>query len=205
MVRLTTISNVLSGIGLAVIGFALVFDWLQDTEALDMNVAWLAWLGGAAILVLVVAMSVVNTFTEITGFVHPDDKLVSNMFVFLMTIATILVFGVLSEGGGFQFYLYRIASMILIAYVFLFIFVYFSATITQGEKTGQVKEMTARFMLVSLLLGAVMSLLMVFVDWVYVDSGLLYSGAALVLGVFSVALVLLIVFFLMRKYEPVAA
>ncbi len=203
MVRLTTISNVLSGIGLAVIGFAVVFDWLQDTGALTVNGAWLAWLVGASLLVLVVAMSVVNTFTEITGFVHPDDKLVSNMFVFLMAIATILVFGVLNEGIPFQPYLYRISSMILIAYVFLFIFVYFSATITQGEKTGQVKEMTARFMLVSLLLGAVMSLLMVFVDWVYYYPGLLYGGAAIVLGAFSVAIVLVIVFFLARKYEPV--
>ena len=205
MVRLTTISNVLSGIGLAVIGFALIFWWLQNSGALTINVAWLAWLAGAAVLIIVVAMSVVNTFTEITGFVHPDDKLVSNMFVFLMAIATILVFGVLDEGVAFQPYLYRISSMILIAYVFLFIFVYFSATITQGEKEGKVKEMTARFMLVSLLLGAVMSLLMVFVDWVYTYPGLQYSGAALVLGVFSVALVLLIVFFLTRKYEPVAA
>jgi hypothetical protein len=168
------------------------------------DVVFYTWIVGAGLLVLVILMSGINTFTEMTGFVHPEDKLVSNMFVFLMAIATILIYGLLGETPDLvlQQSLFNMASMIVIAYVFLFIFVFFSSSLTEGGDTGQVKEMTARFMLVSLFLGAVMAGIKVGLDWIWVFTGS-YEWAAAMLGVFAVALVFLIVAFLGRKYEPV--
>ncbi len=92
--------------------------------------------------------------------------------------------------------------MIVIAYVFLFVFIFFSAEITEGSDMGQVKEMTSRFMLVSLFLGAIMAGIKVFLDWVW-DITASYGMAALVLAIFAVVLVFGIVIYLGRRYEPV--
>ena len=203
MVRLTTISNILSGIGLAILAFSAILKYLLESLGVTTTlIPFWAWIAGAALLTVVVLMSVVNTFTEMTGFVHPEDKLISNMFVYLMAIATVLIFGILDQGVPFQESLFNIASMIVIAYVFLFIFTYFSATILEGGEMGQVKEMTARFMLVSLLLGAIMSILLVGLQWVW-DAFNSYEVASVALGIFAVVLVVFIVMFLGRKYEPV--
>jgi hypothetical protein len=91
--------------------------------------------------------------------------------------------------------------MIVIAYVFLFVFTYFSSTITEGADMSQVKEMTSRFMLVSLLLGAIMAGLMLLLDWIMVIFS--YEWASVSLGGFAVALVFVMAFALGRKYEPV--
>jgi thiamine transporter ThiT len=66
---------------------------------------------------------------------------------------------------------------------------------------SQVKEMTARFMLVSLLLGAIMAGLMLLLDWIMVT--LSYEWASVSLGAFAVALVVIMAFAMGRKYEPV--
>ncbi len=209
MVRLTTISNLFAGIGIAVIagsgGLWALLDWigLSPSDTAAWAIPFYLWLGGAAILALVIVMSALTTFTELTGFVHPEDKLISNMFVYLQAIATILVLGILYPTDTvLQERLFNVAAMIVIAYVFLFVFLFFSAEITEGSEMGQVKEMTSRFMLVSLLLGAIMAGIKVFLDWVW-DITASYGMASLVLGVFAVVLVFGIVVYLGRRYEPV--
>ncbi|TXT55843.1 MAG: conserved membrane protein of unknown function [Candidatus Thorarchaeota archaeon] len=202
MVRLTTISNILAGIGLAILGFSAVLKYLLESlGTADTAFPFYTWIIAAVILGIVIFMSVITTFSEMTGFVHPEDKLVSNMFVFLITIGTFLMFGILDEGELYQSWMYNIASMMMIAFVFLFIFVFFSATITEGGDTGQVKEMTARFMLVSLVLGGILAGLKLGLDLIY--DTYFYESAAGLLGIISVALTVLIVMFLGRRYEPV--
>ena len=201
MARLTTIANLIAGIGLAVLAFAAILHYLL------LGITDLAWVGistwtvAAGLLVLVLIFAVVNTFTEVTGFVHPEDKLVANMFVFIMAIATILIYGIFPGLVVTQDSLFRTASMIVIAYVFLFVFTYFSSTITEGADMSQVKEMTARFMLVSLLLGAIMAGLMLLLDWIMIIFS--YEWASVSLGGFAVVLVFVMAFALGRKYEPV--
>ncbi|RDE13985.1 MAG: hypothetical protein C4K49_07940 [Candidatus Thorarchaeota archaeon] len=204
MVRLTTISNVLSGIGITVLGFAAIIKFmLQILDITGTLYPLYAWIVGAALLVVVLIMSSINTFTEKTGFVNPEDKLVSNMFVFLTAIFAILIFGYLDPvNPALQVSLFNIATMIVIAYVFLFVFVYFSGTITKGSEKGQIKELTSRFMLVSLLLGVVMAAVKVGFDWILTSVNF-YEGAAVALGLFAVVLVVVTVMFLGRKYEPV--
>ncbi len=208
MVRLTTVSNVLAGVGIAVIAGAGGLWALLDSLNLGAgetawNYPFYLWVAGAAILAIVVIMSSITTFTELTGFVHPEDKLVSNMFVYIQALVTILVLGVLYPNDSLlQERLFNVAAMIVIAYVFLFVFIFFSAEITEGSEQGQVKEMTSRFMLVSLLLGAIMAGIKVFLDWVW-DVTASYGLASIVLGIFAVILVFGIVAYLGRRYEPV--
>jgi hypothetical protein len=202
MVRLTTISNIFAGIGLAVLGFSIGVKYLLESLGQTGTAyPFYIWVGGAILLALVIIFTIINTFTEMTGFVHPEDKLVSNMFVFLMTIAAILVFGYLDEGAAFQEQLFNMSTMIVVAFVFLFIFVYFSKTILEGEESGQLKEMTARFMMVSLVLGAIMAGLQFVLGEVYTTLG--YVTGAVVLGIVAIVLVFSIAFFLIRQYEPV--
>ncbi|MGY5875970.1 MAG: hypothetical protein RTU30_09505 [Candidatus Thorarchaeota archaeon] len=202
MVRLTTISNIFAGIGFAVLGFSVGIKYLLESLGQTGTAyPFYVWIGGAVLLALVIIFTIINTFTEMTGFVHPEDKLVSNMFVFLMTIAAILVFGYLDEGETFQFQLFNMSTMIVVAFVFLFIFVFFSKTILEGGETGQLKEMTARFMMVSLVLGAIMAGLQFLLGEIYL--ALTYAGGAIVLGIVAVILVISIALFLIRQYEPV--
>ncbi|MBS3795353.1 MAG: hypothetical protein KGY80_10670 [Candidatus Thorarchaeota archaeon] len=200
MVRLTTISNIIAGIGLTILGFSVILHYLLQGVSGQENTPFITWVVGAALMILVVVFSLINTFTELTGFVHPEDKLISNIFVFLMAIATILIYGIFNE--AVQDTLFEMASMIVIAYVFLFIFSYFSTTITEGTDISQVKEMTSRFMLVSLLLGSVMAGLMVGLDWIRISLNS-YELAAVALGAFAVGLVVVMAIALGRKYEPV--
>ncbi len=204
MVRFTTISNILSGIGLTLLGFTAVLKYiLESLGQTGLAYAFYAWVGGAIILCIVLVLSIINTFTEIGGFVHPTDKLISNMFVFLMTIATVLMLGITEEGSIYDVALFKMASMIIVAYVFLFIFVFFAPSITKGGEEGQLKEMTARFMLVSLMLGAVMAALQIVLDSVWTFFGGSYGYAAGSLGLIAFVIVIFIVLFLERKYEPV--
>ncbi len=203
MVRLTSISNILSGIGIAILGVSAAFWYIFDYYNIASEVPFYAWVLGAALLILVILMSAITTFTEMTGFVHPEDKLVSNMFVFIQSISAILVLGIqYPNDADAQRFLFDVASMIVIAYVFLFVFVFFSATILEGGETGQVKEMTSRFMLVSLLMGSLMAGTKIGLDWVWATTNS-YALASGILGAFAVVLVLLIAIVLGRKYEPV--
>ncbi|TFG34266.1 hypothetical protein EU527_04410 [Candidatus Thorarchaeota archaeon] len=201
MVRLTTIGNFLSGLGLASLAFTIIVKAIvsQPEQVLYPFYIWLVALGFLAVVLII---SVVNTFTEMTGFVHPDDKMLSNMLVYIHALATLLVYGLL-EGvdSVMQGYLYDMGTMIVIAYIFLFVFVFFGSRISAGAETGQVKEMTSRFMLISLVLGVIMAGAYLLLS--VVKDSLDYSWAAGVLMAFAVGLVFVIVAFLGRRYEPV--
>jgi len=97
--------------------------------------------------------------------------------------------------------LFDMGTMIVIAYIFLFVFVFFGNRIATGAETGQVKEMTSRFMLVSLVLGVIMA--GVYLILSVIKNTYTYGWAAGALFLLAVGLVVLIVFFLGRRYEPV--
>ena len=151
---------------------------------------------------IVLVMSIINTFTEITGFVHPDDKMISNMLVYIHALGTLLTYGLLDGIDVItQGYLFDMGTMIVIAYIFLFVFVFFGSRIAEGAETGQVKEMTSRFMLVSLILGVIMA--GVYLAMSIIKDAFSYGYAAGALFALAVALVAVIVVFLGRRYEPV--
>ena len=205
MVRLTTIGNFLSGIGLTLLGVTIGVKALLDavTATPDQLVyPFYIWLGALGVLAVVLIISIINTFTEITGFVHPDDKMMSNMLVYIMSIGTLLTFGLLEgTSATIQGYLFDMGTMIVIAYIFLFVFVFFGSRISEGAETGQTKEMTSRFMIVSLVLGVIMA--GVYLATSVIRDTLSYGWAAGALFGIAVLLVVVIVVFLGRRYEPV--
>jgi cytochrome bd-type quinol oxidase subunit 2 len=205
MVRLTTTGNVFSGIGLTLLAVTIFLKFILDSLSAtpdQLLYPFYVWLIALGILAIVVVIGVINTFTEMTGFVHPDDKMYSNMLVYVMALGTLLVCGLLQGvDTTIQGYLFNMGTMIVIAYIFLFVFVFFGGKIAKGAEEGQVKEMTSRFMLVSLILGVAMAGAHLFLNIIY--STFSYGWAAAVLMVFAVALVLLMVLYMGRKYEPV--
>ncbi len=199
MVRVVTFGNVLSGIGLAMLGFVI---FLKYAIADPGDYPMYGWLLALAVLGVVLIISIVTTFTEKQGYIHPNDKLYANMLVFMMTIGTLLVYGLLITDEIIQGYLFDMGTMIVIAYIFLFVFVAYGSKIAAGAETGQVKEMTSRFMLVSLVLGAIMAGVNFLLNLIR-DVTSSYGWAAATLTAFAFALVLLIVVFLSRRYEPI--
>jgi len=160
------------------------------------------WIGALLVLGGVLLISIINTFTEITGFVHPDDKLVSNMLVYIHALGTLLTYGLLDGiDAATQDTLFDMGTMIVIAYIFLFVFVFFGSRIAEGAESGQVKEMTSRFMLVSLVLGVIMA--GVYLAMSIIRTTFTYGWASGALFLLAFVLVVVIVFFLGRRYEPV--
>ena len=207
MVRLTTLGNVLSGIGITLLGVAIGIKYLLEslgTIGDPLQYPFYIWVGALGVLGIVLITSIITTFTEATGFVHPDDKLYANTLVFIMTLGTILTFGLMSgfDSAEIQSSLFNMGTMIVIAYIFLFIFVFFGSRISSGAETGQIKEMTSRFMLVSLILGAIMAGVNFALNWIWLFTAS-YAWAAGTLFLFAIVMVLIIVFFLGRRYEPV--
>ena len=205
MVRLTTIGNFLSGIGLTLLAGTIGAKWLLDAVSATgdlLLIPFYIWLVALGVLAIVLLIAIINTFTEMTGYVHPDDKMMSNMLVYMMSIGTLLTYGLL-EGidAIIQGYLFDMGTMIVIAYVFLFVFVFFGRRISEGAETGQIKEMTSRFMIVSLILGVIMAGVYLLAS--VVKDTLTYGWAAGVLFGMAVLLVVCIVIFLGRRYEPV--
>lgn len=206
MVRLTTIGNFLSGIGLTLLGGAIgakaLLDLVSATPTLLM-IPFYIWIIALGVLAIVLIISIINTFTEMTGYVHPDDKMMSNMLVYMMSIGTLLSFGLLNEGSDpiIQGYLFDMGTMIVIAYVFLFVFQFYGSRIAAGAEAGQTKEMTSRFMIVSLILGVIMA--GVYLSTSVIKDTLTYGWAVAVLFGIAVLLVFSIVIFLGRRYEPV--
>jgi hypothetical protein len=205
MVRVTTIGNFLSGIGLTLLGVTIGVKALLDSLSAtpeQMLYPFYIWIGALIVLGVVLIISIINTFTEMTGFVHPDDKMISNMLVYMHALGTLLTYGLLDGIDAItQGYLFDMGTMIVIAYIFLFVFVFFGSKIAAGAETGQVKEMTSRFMLVSLVLGVIMA--GVYLVMSVIKNTWTYGWAAGALFVLAVGLVLVIVLFLGRRYEPV--
>jgi hypothetical protein len=205
MVRLTTIGNFLSGIGLTLLGGSIGAKMLLDVVAATgtlLLIPFYIWLIALGVLAIVLIIAIINTFTEMTGYVHPDDKMMSNMLVYMMSIATLLSYGLL-EGVDttIQGYLFDMGTMIVIAYIFLFVFQFYGSRIAAGAEAGQTKEMTSRFMIVSLILGVIMA--GVYLSTSIIKDTLTYGWAAASLFGIAVVLVFCIVIFLGRRYEPV--
>ncbi|MGQ4912844.1 MAG: hypothetical protein ACP6KW_11790 [Candidatus Thorarchaeota archaeon] len=212
MVRLNTFGNVLSGIGLTMLGVVIFLKYFIESQGITGGAEqypFYGWVIALVVLGIVLLISLITTFTELTGYVHPNDKLYANMLTFMLTISTLLVYGLLlddtiPDNVTIQGYLFDMGTMIVIAYIFLFVFVIWGSKIAAGAEVGQVKEMTSRFMLVSLVLGAIMAGVNFALNFIRtLTNSYAWSAGALV--AFALVLVLMIVVFLSRRYEPIGS
>ncbi|MHA1769921.1 MAG: hypothetical protein ACTSV3_08780 [Candidatus Thorarchaeota archaeon] len=212
MVRLNTFGNVLSGIGLTMLGVVIFLKYFIESQGITGGAEqypFYGWLIALVVLGVVLLISLITTFTDLTGYVHPNDKMYANMLTFMSTISTLLVYGLLlddtiPDNVTVQGYLFDMGTMIVIAYIFLFVFVIWGSKIAAGAEVGQVKEMTSRFMLVSLVLGAIMAGVNFALNFIRtLTNSYAWSAGALV--VFALVMVLMIVIFLSRRYEPIGS
>lgn len=207
MVRLIFFGAMASGIGGAVLFFGI---WLQSLAVYYASFIFLA-------IVLVVA--IINTFFKEkgrVGFVHPDDLLFGNIFAFLFVIAAILGAGYFYNLGTFPVWpgtspaemtqaMFNYAAVIFVAFIFLWGLsqLGFVMDVLKGKGREVTKETTARFIMFSLVLGLIMSLILALFNQLYISSGFVVS--AWVLGIASTAMLLILGVFLRGRYEEVPA
>jgi hypothetical protein len=134
---------------------------------LDPSIAFLAYLGCVICTGIVVASAVVNSLTTWPGFVHPDDRLWSNILAYLLTLFSILTLGrFLKDDIRADWWftlLFNIGTMLLLALILVLVLVSLSDRIRpkssgRGAKAkDRSKETASRLILFALLVGAIMA------------------------------------------------
>ncbi len=197
--RLVMIGGMVMGIGLAMLGIALYNQHIVPTAA-ESNVTFVY--GAIVAFSIALVIGIIDTFTDWTGYVHPSEMLFSNVFTFIMGLAIPLVWGYFWYDMRSVFY--TIAEMLVMAYIFLLVFIKVRFKISTEEELEMAEKVTtAKFLLIALLLGGVMAAVQYGMNWLYVAYD--YGIAALILGGATSIFVIAMAALLDIKYEPVSA
>ncbi|MHA1791556.1 MAG: hypothetical protein ACTSVI_02860 [Promethearchaeota archaeon] len=199
------IQGILGGIGGTLLVFAILLKWLSKvvagSEALS-GIGTVTYFIAGALLIISIITSVINTFTQ-KVFVHPDDKLIGNIFAFLLFMAIILSFGYFYDEH--QKTSYDAGVIVLITSTFVYLVFIFGNIIGFHElldnTTKREKEFVARFILFSILIGGVMVGLKFLFDYLYSAWG--YSNGVLIVGFVTFGIIILIGVTTWKKYEPI--
>ena len=156
-VRLVLIQGFLGGIAGTILFFAIILfnlDAALPGLALAGIVTYFIAIGMLGILVFI---SIFNTFKPKT-FVHPDDKLWGNLFVFILFVIEVLTFGHFYQTA--EEVSYTAGVMILIVFVFVYLVQFFGKSIgfhdMLDSKAKKEKEIVARFILLAMFLGGIL-------------------------------------------------
>ncbi len=197
--RLVMIGGMVTGIGLALLGIALYNQSIIPSAA-EHNVVFVY--GAIAAFGLALLIAIIDTFTDWTGYVHPSEMLFSNVFTFIMGLAIPLVWGYFWYDMRTVFY--TIAEMLVMAYIFLLVFIKVRFKITTEEELEMAEKVTtAKFLLVALLVGGVMAAVQYGMNWLIATYE--YTLASLVLGGATSIFIIAMAALLDIKYEPVSA
>lgn len=215
--RLFLVGGVATGIGLTLLAISILLS--------DMNVAFQAYLGCIICAIVVIFCAVVNSLTTWAGSVHPDDRLWSNILAYLLALFAILTLGrfvsivsaVLSVATDWLFrILFNTGTMLILALILLFALVGLSGRfklkeVLEGtDSKGRTKEISARLILFSLLVGGLMVLVQTGLEtlnyYLYTLFGLppSYYYVAIGIGAVATVLVVLLGVILRSKYEKVS-
>ena len=147
-----------TGIALTLLGIAIF---------LDPSIAFIAYLGCVICTGIVVACAMVNSLTTWPGYVHPDDRLWSNILAYLLTLFSILTLGrFLKDDIRADWWftlLFNIGVMLLLALILVLSLIGLSDRVrpkgpTKGSKAkDRSKETASRLILFALLVGGVMA------------------------------------------------
>jgi len=162
-------------------------------------------------LLVLVFLSVISTFQN-RVFIHPDDRLFGNTLCFILFMADTLALGHFfppgpAENEMIRRFSYEAGSYVLITFVLIYLVLFFSRKIGFQELVAKdpekrEKEVVARFILFSILLGAILVGLKYLLDMLY---GLLfYSGGVWIMMAASFVVIMLIALTNWKKYAPVA-
>jgi hypothetical protein len=214
--RLFLVGGVATGIGLTLLGISILLS--------DMTVAFQAYLGCIVCAIIVIFCAVINSLTTWAGLVHPDDRLWSNILAYLLALFAILTLGrfvpivsaILLVASDWLFrILFNTGTMLILALILLFALVGLSGRfqlreVLEGtDSEGRTKEISARLILFSLLVGALMVLVQTGLEvlnyYLYTLFGLPHSYYYVAIGIGAVATILVVLLgvILRSKYEKV--
>jgi hypothetical protein len=215
--RLFLVGGVATGIGLTLLAISIVLS--------DITVAFQAYLGCIVCAVIVIFCAVINSLTTWAGLVHPDDRLWSNILAYLLALFAILTLGrfvpivsvVLMVAPDWLYrILFNTGTMLIIALILLFALVGLSGRfqlreVLEGtDSEGRTKEISARLILFSLLVGGIMVLVQTGLEVLYyylytvflLPSSYYYVSVGI--GAVATVLVVLLGVILRSKYEKVS-
>jgi hypothetical protein len=201
-IRLVFVQGILAGIEGATLFFAILLQYLGIAELqFGIQVTYYISLAMLGILIL---LSVINSFTQ-KVFVHPDDKLFGNIFCFILFMAEVLSFGHFFT--EFQKLAYDAGVSVLTIFVFVYLVLFFGKSIgfhdLLDNNAKREKELIARFILFSILLGAILVALKFFYDWIYLTLG--YGWGVFAIGMSTAAVIFFVGFLAWKKYEPISS
>ena len=152
--RLILLGGMSTGIALTLLTIAIF---------LDPSIAFLAYLGCVVCTGIVVGCAVLNSLTTWPGFVHPDDRLWSNILAYLLSLFSILTLGRFLRADWWYNLLFNVGTLLLLALVLVSSLIGLSGKfrikgLSEGiESKDRAKAITSRLILFALLIGAIMA------------------------------------------------
>ena len=192
--RWIMITPSLTGIGMTL----LLLSIFQQPNALYM------YLIAAGIFVVVLVGAIISTFTTLSGYVHPDDKMFINVFTFYYALALIMMTGY--HFMEFQYYTYRFGTTMFTSFIIIYLLVSIGKPsvrmVIEGEIREKKKETTARVIALTLVFGALAGGIQLGFDWLYMSIG--YNYASWCLGAVAFISFTIISIIFKGIYEPVS-
>jgi hypothetical protein len=157
------------------------------------------------ILVILIIIAVYNSFTD-KVFVHPDDKLFGNIFTFILFMALTLSFGYFQDSLLLEKASYDAGVILLLLFIFVYVMLFFAKRIgfhelLMDDQFKREKELMARFILFTVLLGALLVVMKIVFDMIY--ESLNYSWGVLCVGLATFVVLMVVGLSTWRKYEPI--
>jgi hypothetical protein len=209
--RLVLIQGIVGGIALAILIMAIVLQYLVNVLPSIQTGIFITYLVSVCCLIFLVFLSVVSTFFS-KAFIHPDDRLWGNTFCFVLFMADTLALGHFFPSGVavnevIRKFSYEAGSYVLITFILIYLVLFFSKKIgfheiILGDPNKREKEIVARFILFSILLGAILVSLKYLLDIMY--GFVNYTGGVWIMMISSFGIIMLIAFTNWKKYAPVA-
>lgn len=193
------VQGFLGGVAGTILFFSV---WLWSISILQFG-ATIAYFVSIGLLGALIVISIINSFTTKT-FVHPDDKIFGNTFTFILFMAELLCIGRFFPTA--DSFAYDAGVDVLTAFVFVYLVLYFGKAIGFIEmletKLRREKELSARFILLAILLGVILVFLKFIFDAIYTALG--YNWGVFSIGIATFIVIMIIAILTWRKYEPVS-
>jgi hypothetical protein len=195
------VQGFLGGVAGTILFFSV---WLYSITILQVG-ATITYFVSVGLLGALIVISIINSFTTKT-FVHPDDKIFGNTFTFILFMAELLTIGRFFPTVQVENFAYDAGVDVLTAFVFVYLVLYFGKAIGFIEmletKLRREKELSARFILLAILLGVILVFLKFIFDAIYTALG--YNWGVFSIGIATFIVIMIIALLTWRKYEPVS-
>lgn len=195
--RLIMFGELAEGVGGTLLALSIL---LKDVRLFYASLAPLA---------LVLAFAFVDTFKrEKVGYIHPVDLAFGNILAYLYTLGQILILGYFIP--EMQPLVYDIGTIFLMSFVFLVGLVKVGLMRAfEIEEKDKPKETVARFVLLSLVFGALMAAARIGFNYIYfpppLGLGLGFNYLAITLFACTGILMLVTGMVIRGKYEPISS